>query len=948
MDASWRIQRFEVIDHLGSGGMGSVYRARDPQLERDVAIKLLLTTNAPSQLSFKETIDLRGDEVPPGAIDLMREARMMARLSHPNVLPVYEVGLSGGAVFLVMEHIDGTDLSSWLAVTRSTAEILDVFWQAAQGVLAAHQRGVVHRDIKPANILIGGDGRVRVADFGLSQLVDRSSRAMVQVAVAGGTPHFMAPELWLGQPASPPSDVFALCVALLDALGAGDPATRERALRERGVRPRLRETLVRGVAVDPASRPDVGQLARAIADHARRPWRAWRTWAAAAVATGAAAVGIALALPGAGTSAPRAAPPASTCEVDREELAAVWSPARRSQLRAHLTGAEKFPAAAADSVLAELDRQKREIEEQLLAACEAERAGEITSAQRGMRASCLERRGFELAGTLEFLSAASPSPTTARDAVGALKAPGECLEMTAPPIAGDRAAVEKLWRRYPRTREYAVPERIEQMLAELTAIEAQAVAIGEVELAAYAARWQQSSYRFTDRLDRADQALQRAHRIAIEHHMSSFAARVLVDRTSIAYVRGDAASARSYGELARDIADRPTTQPATRAAVYCALGRAALTRDDMEEAVRQLQHSLELLRSSKTNVPSTELACRFSLFEALTSTPPPGSPDPLELARETADYARRELGERDLNYGQALTQVARALFDRGDRIAGIDQHRKALEIIRASAPANSSPVTVARARLAHYLYAAGELVVAGKELEELLADIQTNESVRSQRPTLASLYALITFELGRTERGHALALQALEDAIAVLGQDHDHTLQLRAQVASMEIEMRSTRSAARHLDALDRGLASRPDAHRPDLTRLRSALRAELAIQQGRPRAAESAMRAALREKGSDDRVALVYQILGYSLVARGKQAEARRTLERALSHARKASWRADKIAAIEAKLAVAEAGLGRRSDARARARRVRRALAGTGQLIARADIEQVLARRRR
>src|SRR5258706_2076139 len=132
-----RIQRFEVIDHLGSGGMGTVVRARDPSLERDVAIKVITNSTPPPGLSPETTLDLRGAGS-GSQDDLLREARMMARLSHPNVLPVYEVGLADGAVFLVMEHIDGTDLASWLATPRSVDDVIDVFVQAARGLAAAH------------------------------------------------------------------------------------------------------------------------------------------------------------------------------------------------------------------------------------------------------------------------------------------------------------------------------------------------------------------------------------------------------------------------------------------------------------------------------------------------------------------------------------------------------------------------------------------------------------------------------------------------------------------------------------------------------------------------------------------------------------------------------------------------------------------------------------------
>src|ERR1041384_1847655 len=163
------LQRFQLIEVIGRGGMGVVYRAHDPQLLRDVAIKVLSSECVPASLRSHRTIDLRAAG-PVVHDELVEEARVMAQLSHPNVLPVYEVGLDGGSVFLVMEHIAGANLREWLAGAPTLAAMLDAFAQAGEGRGAAHARGVVHRDFKPENVLVGSDGRVRVADFGLSRL----------------------------------------------------------------------------------------------------------------------------------------------------------------------------------------------------------------------------------------------------------------------------------------------------------------------------------------------------------------------------------------------------------------------------------------------------------------------------------------------------------------------------------------------------------------------------------------------------------------------------------------------------------------------------------------------------------------------------------------------------------------------------------------------------------
>jgi serine/threonine protein kinase len=144
------VGRYTIVRELGSGGMGIVYVAYDEQLDRRVAIKLL-----------------RSDTDGKASRRLQREAQAMARLSHPNVVTVHEVGMHRGQVFVAMEFVDGEDLRAWLtARPRSRRDILAAFIQAGEGLAAAHDVGVVHRDFKPDNVLVGNDGRLRVADFG--------------------------------------------------------------------------------------------------------------------------------------------------------------------------------------------------------------------------------------------------------------------------------------------------------------------------------------------------------------------------------------------------------------------------------------------------------------------------------------------------------------------------------------------------------------------------------------------------------------------------------------------------------------------------------------------------------------------------------------------------------------------------------------------------------------
>jgi serine/threonine-protein kinase len=265
-----RVGRYEIVEQIGEGGMGVVYLADDPQLGRRVALKLV-----------------RPDLAPQGSGALRprieREARAMARLSHPNVVAVYDVGVHEDQVFIVMELVEGGTLRQWLArEPRDWREVLEVLLEAARGLSAAHAAGVVHRDLKPDNVLVGKDARVRVTDFGLARanLRDQDAWSNAPANPAGptisrtgtllGSPAYMAPEQMRGDDADRRADVFSFCVTLWEALYGERPFPGETLgdieasigagrLREvgRGSRvPRwLHEALLRGLRADPAERP---------------------------------------------------------------------------------------------------------------------------------------------------------------------------------------------------------------------------------------------------------------------------------------------------------------------------------------------------------------------------------------------------------------------------------------------------------------------------------------------------------------------------------------------------------------------------------------------------------------------------------------------------------------------------------------------------------------------
>jgi tetratricopeptide (TPR) repeat protein/predicted Ser/Thr protein kinase len=263
------VGRYEVLRPIGAGGMGVVYAARDSKLRRTVALKML---------RLGETVDVAEEKMRKR---LLREARAMAQLSHPNVLAVYDVGELDGNVFLAMELVEGGTLTHWMREKkRSWREVLDVFLAAARGLSAAHAAGLIHRDFKPDNVLVGKDGRVRVTDFGLASAAapaphlpsggrDWGPALSLSRTALAGSPAYMAPEQMRREQVDSRADVFSYCVTLHEGMYgerpfAGDSLAELEAAVLRGeVRePRrgnrtpawVRRTVLRGLRAAPADR----------------------------------------------------------------------------------------------------------------------------------------------------------------------------------------------------------------------------------------------------------------------------------------------------------------------------------------------------------------------------------------------------------------------------------------------------------------------------------------------------------------------------------------------------------------------------------------------------------------------------------------------------------------------------------------------------------------------
>ncbi|HWB79130.1 MAG TPA: serine/threonine-protein kinase [Nannocystaceae bacterium] len=405
-----RIDRYVVIERLGTGGMGVVYEAHDSQLDRKVAIKLVRNWALGEHSNDQQR--------------LIREARALAQLSHPNVVAIYDVGLHHGRVFIAMELVQGITLRRFVADgTRTWPDVLACLVQAGEGLLAAHTAGLVHRDFKPDNVLVGDDGRVRVLDFGLAQGDGSapthpalSSAAMMSLSLTAtgkvvGTPAYMAPEQFSGAPADARTDQFSFCVACWEALflerpfqATSTPQLRRLIAKGEIAKPShperapewLRTVLARGLAADPDARwPSLRALLDAFTPRPRR--KPWKYGVAAVLGVTALTLGGVLLW----QSHERAA-----CERDASERAALWNPGTATAIvDAFTTTALAHARGSAERIDGLLDDYARTWAQTRAQSCLAHLDGTIDDATWQRRRACLDERRERLATLLEVLQA---------------------------------------------------------------------------------------------------------------------------------------------------------------------------------------------------------------------------------------------------------------------------------------------------------------------------------------------------------------------------------------------------------------------------------------------------------------------------------------------------------------------------------------------------------------
>lgn len=470
------LSRHVLLRKLGAGGSGVVYEAYDPELDRKVAIKLLQARSK------------RDDST--GQARLKREAQAMARISHPNVIAVYDVGtydepeaasllatirgrdaeiaIPTRGVFVVMELVPGASLRAWLATQPTLAEMLEVFVQAGRGLAAAHAEGLIHRDFKPDNVLVGSSvpgalPRVRVLDFGLARATDRAPRSdppegtepgpsihtpVTQSGAVHGTPAYMSPEQHTGVAADPRSDQYNFCVTLWEALAGTRPFradTMEAMVKLKrdgppawppgtSVSDRLWRILTKGLDPNPQLR--FATMNALLTELERRPLATLRRGALAAVVLGSVAI--------AGVSLGRA--PQPPCQGAAQAIDEAWSVGRQSELSDRMQQLDPERGASlwqgTQQRLTQYADQWRALRTQM---CHDARRPLDDDARLKVEASvlCLERRRSDFAVTVKVLSSLQQVADAQRvvEGLGAVEACRDtniALEPSLPPPGPER------------------------------------------------------------------------------------------------------------------------------------------------------------------------------------------------------------------------------------------------------------------------------------------------------------------------------------------------------------------------------------------------------------------------------------------------------------------------------------------------------------------------------
>lgn len=745
------VARFVIAGKLGAGGMGVVYLAHDPQLDRRVAVKLL-------------TGGARRAADSPGQSRLLREAQAMARLNHPNVITVYEVGEHEGDVFIAMELVEGATLKDWLTAEKRTQdEVLRVMRAAGAGLAAAHRAGVIHRDFKPDNVLVSSTGEVRVSDFGLARAVDATHRdeelaaspsspsasvlasPITQAGTLIGTPAYMAPEQIKGEPLDERTDQYSFAVVLYEALYGERPAfvgsvsDEKRAAPESSAVPHwLRDVVMRGLERDRSARfPSLAAMLEALTPGPPRRAR----WPFVAGAVGLVAIaGAVFALRSRGSTAP------DPCAVPDRKVVAVWDAEAKRSVRGAFEASGALDAPALWTYAErELDRTAGGLASAYREACTArDPANAQSEIAVQLRHQCLDEKLDRFAVVIDVLRAGERALITASPELSRLiKSPVACadasvLALVAPPgpAIADRVVLAR--RHFVRTQALelvkkgaAFPE-YERLLAEVHALAYRPL---EAEvLAAYG-----SLYARDGKFAKALELNRRALELADETHQDILGAQiesdVIVDLALLGRPRSEIDP--MLEPLRRRVA-RTNNSPLAEASYEDTLAAVANVRGDAAAGIPHAERALALSRQIEAS--ASALSLRLNNLGAIYET-----------------YGR--YAEAVASYREAFTTDA--LIPGGD--------------------ANGTRWMI-RGNLVWALTGLGQLEEAEPIAEQLvkLADVH-GEKLYSALGE--AFYANILIARGKPEAGAAMAARALASVKSLGAEDSADALEVFHQAA---------------------------------------------------------------------------------------------------------------------------------------------------------------------
>jgi serine/threonine protein kinase len=674
------VGRFFVLHELGCGSSGVVYETYDTELDRRVALKFL-----------HESVEEDGRT----ERRFLAEARALARLSHPNVGAVYEVGTHKGRVYLVLELIEGRTLEQWLEQPPGWRAIVDAFIAAGLGLAAAHDLGLVHRDFKATNVVRGIDGRVRVVDFGLARsapgadesgerldlrllAAGEDERSQTRPGLPAGTPSYLAPELYEGAPANPATDQYAFCVALWRALygkppfaGTGElEVLRAKTANEIqtgvGAPTWLRDVVRRGLDADPSQRfASMHELLFALGATQRRRRRR----------IGLALAGVFVAL----TAAWGWWALAPTCEQWRDRTHSVWNPQRQAGLRQalapesdiHRTQQWAHLERRIDDYAAWLDREYFDH-------CEAtqirkERDPELFD---GI-VTCLNRRLHRFDAMLRIWSHSGPEALA-----GAVSA----LELLVPPQLCSDPEQTKPTQSLPPERQAAADQLYMELeailvggdslaidgdkIAALNELLERARAFGYPPLIADVSWHHYQSLAALNRWNEAGRAAQETYWMAVATEQDAFAIRAALHIVWQAVLDDRTDEARVWLRHAKAIIDRSGASQHYVASYHAGLASLAYAEGNLERTVEEARRSLALFDGTSVPYDSHRLQANTMLASAL---------DDLGYHAESEEHFERSLEQTEAHCGPECLQTAIALAN----LAFVKQRRNKPEEARA-------------------------------------------------------------------------------------------------------------------------------------------------------------------------------------------------------------------------------------------------------------------------